>query len=137
MDPLIGSVQFGSEHTTDDRHAFGGTGSKVIGPRGDDSDAEFLAVALAGKRLDFGVKISVVLNGHGDGLYNSTFVIRVFDVSYMLLVRGLVCRIVGARMIGGQAKNPEFRKRKSDVMGKVLGLAHSRLIILTLILLIA
>ncbi len=66
MNPLITSIQFSSEHTGNYRHSLRGTGAEVIGTRRDDTDAEFFAVSFAGDRLDLGVEVSVVIDGHRD-----------------------------------------------------------------------
>lgn len=66
MNPFLTSIQFGSEHTGNHRHSLRGTGAEMIGASGDDADAEFLAVSFAGDRLDLGVEVGVVIDGHDD-----------------------------------------------------------------------
>lgn len=63
--PFVRAVELGREHATDDRHAFGGIGAKVVGAGGDDPNAELAPMALAGEGLDLGVEVGVVLDGHG------------------------------------------------------------------------
>lgn len=64
MDPFITSIQFRSEHTRNYRHTFGQSGAEVVGAGDDDPDAEFLAMSFACQRLDLGIEVGVVIDGH-------------------------------------------------------------------------
>ena len=62
--PRIGPINLDRQEATNDRHAFGGIGSKAMTAITDDSDTEFATVAGRCQALDLVVKIGTVLNGH-------------------------------------------------------------------------
>lgn len=65
VDPFVRSIQLGRQHPADYGHALGGIGPKVIFSRSNDPNAELATAPFAGKGLDLGVKIRIVLDWHG------------------------------------------------------------------------
>ena len=69
MHPFFCPVGLDGKHARNDRHALGSGRAKMIRARRNNADTKLPPVPFTSQRLDLGIKVLIVTNGHGSGRY--------------------------------------------------------------------